>query len=235
MTAPSEDIIAEVREQFGPKTLLAFSRGKDAIAAYVALRGSRLFDDIVPYHLYLVPGLEFVEESLAYYEGVFGRKIHNLPHPSFYKQLNRFLFQTPARASTIAAANLPEFSYVDVVNLVGKAEGVVDPMAASGVRAADSPMRRIALMTHGAISSRQRNYYPVWDWGIDRLVAAIKSSGIALPVDYELFGRSFDGIDLRFMLPLKKRRPADYRKVVEWFPLVELEIWRYERFGGRAA
>jgi hypothetical protein len=44
-----------------------------------------------------------------------------------------------------------------------------------------------------------------------------------------MFGRSFDGIDLRFVVPLKERRPADYRRVLEWFPLVEAAVWKYER------
>ena len=50
-----------------------------------------------------------------------------------------------------------------------------------------------------------------------------------LPVDYHMFGRTFDGIDYRFLAPLKKNRPADYQKVLDWFPLAEMEVWRYER------
>jgi hypothetical protein len=45
--------------------LLAFSRGKDSIATALAPRG-RI--DVVPFTYIHVPGLSFVEESLAYYE-----------------------------------------------------------------------------------------------------------------------------------------------------------------------
>ena len=63
------------------KTLLAFSTGKDAVAAYLAIRDH--FEEVVPYYLYLVPGLEFVDEQIDMYERQFGFKVTQLPHPSF--------------------------------------------------------------------------------------------------------------------------------------------------------
>lgn len=76
----SEDLCKAVSAAHDGRCLLAFSTGKDAIGAYIQLR--RHFTDIIPFYLYLVPGLEFVEESLDYYEGILGRRILRLPHPS---------------------------------------------------------------------------------------------------------------------------------------------------------
>lgn len=225
---PSEEVIRQVRAEFGPRTLLSFSCGKDAIASWVAIRDH--FDEVVPYHLYLVPGLEFVEEALAYYEGVFGCRIIRLPHPTLYRWLNGGLFQTPGRAKVIEAARLDNHSYIDCHDWACKEAGLpLTVLSATGVRAADSPMRRMAMVRHGAINRRKKLFYPIWDWRKDRLVDAIERSGIRLPVDYEMFGRSFDGLDLRFLAPLKRHRPADYRRVLEWFPLAEMEIYRHER------
>lgn len=107
----------------------------------------------------------------------------------------------------------------------------LDPgmLVADGVRAADSPMRRISIKTHGSISRNRGRYHPVWDWLKADLVNAFRSSGVRLPVDYEMFGRSFDGLDIRFLAPLKRHRPADYRRVLEWFPLADLEVYRQEK------
>ena len=116
MTAPSEQIIQQVRAECGPRIMLSFSRGKDCIAAYVAMRES--FDEIIAYHLFVVPGLEFVEESLDYYRRKLGIKIFNLPHPWLYKSLNDYLFQTPAHAAVIDAAKLPIFKYSDIHRMV---------------------------------------------------------------------------------------------------------------------
>lgn len=225
-----EEVIARIRAEQGPRTMLGFSRGKDALAAWIAMRPH--FDDIVPYHLYLVPGLSFVEESLDYYERKFGRRIISLPHPTLYRWLTNFQFQSPSNARVIAAAGLPKFGYADIYKLVRQIEGLPDgTLAATGVRAADSPDRRVSLMSHGPISWNAEQYYPIWDWNKERLMGEIEKSGIGLPADYDLFGRSFDGLDLRFVYPLKQKRPDDYRRILEWFPLVEMEVWRYERYG----
>jgi tRNA(Ile)-lysidine synthase TilS/MesJ len=67
------ELIAEYKRRYGDKTLLAFSRGKDSIAVALALRDKI---EVVPFHYDDLPGLEFVEESLAYYEKhLFGRHI----------------------------------------------------------------------------------------------------------------------------------------------------------------
>lgn len=210
------------------ETLLAFSTGKDAIAAWLAVRLH--FERVHPYYLYLVPGLEFVEESLSYYEKFFGCRIARLPHPSLHRWLNGYMFQPPERCQVIEQAKLPDFDYTDIRKVLIEDKGLdAGILVADGVRAADSPMRRIAIMTHGPISRAQGRYHPIWDWKKADLIAAFRKAGVKLPEDYKLFGRSFDGLDLRFLLPLKKHRPRDYRRILEWFPLADLEVFRWER------
>ncbi|CAK7070011.1 MAG: hypothetical protein KER_03073 [Kerstersia gyiorum] len=225
-----EETIAAVRMRQA-QTLLAFSCGKDAIAAWLAIRPH--FDRVVPYYLYLVPGLEFVEEALDYYERFFGCRILRFPHPSLYRMLNNFVFQPPERCLVIEQASLPKFDYSDIREVIVDSEGMAEAtLVADGVRAADSPMRRLAMVTHGPISERQHKYHPIWDWKKADLVACFRKHGVKLPVDYKLFGRTFDGIDLRFLLPLKKHRPADYRRILDYFPMADLEVRRYEMAGG---
>ena len=220
------ETIARVREHQSD-TLLAFSTGKDAIAAWLAVRDS--FEAVHPYYLYLVPGLEFVEESLAYYEQFFGEKIVRLPHPSLHRWLNNYTFQPPERCLVIDQAGLPNHEYMHVHSAMCDLRNLPENMlVADGVRAADSPMRRVAIKTHGPITWSQKKYHPVWDWKKADLIDCFKRHNVRLPIDYKLFGRTFDGIDLRFILPLKKHRPADYQRVLEWFPMAELEVFRWE-------
>lgn len=221
------ETIARVR-QHQAETLLAFSTGKDAIACWLAIREH--FDAVHPYYLYLVPGLEFVEESLDYYERFFGRKIRRLPHPSLHRWLNSYTFQPPERRAVIKQAALPWHTYADIRKVMVEDLGLQpDMLVADGVRTADSPMRLVAIRKHGPISWAQHRYHPIHDWRKADLIAAFKSAGVRLPADYRMFGRSFDGIDLRFLVPLKRHRPADYRRVLDWFPLAELEVFRWER------
>ncbi len=87
-----QDLLDFVKAERGDTLLLSFSRGKDSIAAWLYLRDHFT---IVPYYLYLVPGMSWEEESLTYYEEVFGQHIIRLPHPLFYKLLHDFVWQTP--------------------------------------------------------------------------------------------------------------------------------------------
>lgn len=47
-------------------------------------------------------------------------------------------------------------------------------------------------------------------------------------------GRSFDGIDYRFLKPIRDHMPADYERILEWFLLADLDIAR-RQFAGVTA
>lgn len=220
-----EQTIAQIREQTDT-ILLAFSCGKDSIGAWLECR--KHFPRIIPFYMYLVPDLEFVERSLAYYEDWFGCRIARFPHPSLYRMLNNAVFQAPENKQAILRAGLPYFSYADVYEALREKHGVPDAWCATGVRAVDSPYRLIALKKYGPINAKIKQFYPIHDWRLDRLIAEIEAAGIKLPVDYRLFGRSFDGIDLRFLQPIKDTFPRDYQRILDLFPLAQLEVRRAE-------
>jgi 3'-phosphoadenosine 5'-phosphosulfate sulfotransferase (PAPS reductase)/FAD synthetase len=212
-----------VKERSGDTVLLAFSGGKDAISAWLAVRDHFR---VVPYFMYLVPGLEFIEESLSYYERVLGTRIIRVPHPSLFRCLNNLVFQPPERRALIARARLDNLDYKDIQDLLRADHGIPRAYVATGVRAADSPLRRLAVMRHGVINDKKKQFWPVHDWRIADVWREIGAAGIKLPVDYEMFGRSFDGLDYRFLKPIKDRFPRDYARILEWFPLADLEIFR---------
>lgn len=210
--------------------ILAFSTGKDSIGAWLQMR--RYFKRIIPYYCYTVPGLAFVEDSLKYYEDFFGCHIYRLPHRSFYRFLRYMVFQSPEHVTKIEALDVPGEEYDDstVGDIIRDAAKL--PAACyvgTGVRMADSPMRRIGIKTHGAINHTDKRFYPVYDWKKERLLNEIDAAGVKLPIDYELFGRTFDGLDYRFLKPLSERFPEDYKRILTWFPLADLEIFRREK------
>ena len=210
-------------------TFLAFSRGKDSLAAWLRLR--EFFDEIRAVCFYLVPRLQFESESLAYYERFFDTKILRLPHPSLARMLNELVFQAPGNCAVIESRRLPERSFREVFATVAAAGGVPEAPYATGVRAADSPLRRIAYRKVGLWRQASRQYLPVGDWNKARVLERIRRARVRLPIDYRWFGRSFDGLDYRFLAPLKQHAPEDYRRVLEFFPLAEAELFRYERMG----
>ena len=219
-----EGVIARIREETDT-VLLSFSTGKDSIATWLALRP---YFRVVPYYLYGIPDLSFINKSLKYYEEFFDTKIHQLPHPSLARKLKNMVFQAPENCELIYEANIPNINYLDQMQMVAKKTGVKNPWVATGLRAADSPMRRIVINKRGAINYNEQKFYPIWDWNKKRLINELTKANIKLPVDYKLFGRSFDGIDYRFLKPLKDNFPEDYQKVIDIFPFARLEIMRRE-------
>ncbi|WP_205661030.1 hypothetical protein [Amycolatopsis vastitatis] len=222
---PSDQIRAQIAAE-GKPVLLGFSRGKDSLASWLAMREAGIA--VVPYHLYLIPGLRFVEESLAFYEDFFGTKILNLPHPSLYRWLNAFVFQPPERCSIIEAAQFPEPTYQELAEEIRDDLDLPGAWNADGVRAADSPNRRMAMVTHGPLKEQTRRVSIVWDWRIADVRAALDRHACPLPPEYEWFGRSFDGLDFRFLDKIRRHAPEDYQRILDWFPLADLEVFRRE-------
>lgn len=221
------DLILKIKN-ICPETIIAFSCGKDSVAAWLALRD--YFDKIFAFYLYLVPDLEFVDESLLYYERFFSTRIVKLPHPSLHRWLNAGVFQPPERNIVIEQASLPNHNYEDIRKcLIDDFSLPEKIMVADGVRAADSPIRHAAIKKYGPISYGLHKYHPIWNWKKSDLVDVFRKSGVKLPFDYLYFGRTFDGLDLRFIIKIKKHFPRDYKKILEWFPLCDLEIFRYEK------
>lgn len=216
--------IAELSEG---QAILSFSAGKDSVAAWLAMQEH--FDEIVPVYLYMVPGLEFVEEGLRYYEEFFGTHVIRLPHPSLYRWITTAVFQPPERLAYIESREWPNYDYDDVFNLVKVSRGLpLETFTAIGVRSADSLNRRTSIKRYGSVNVDRRTFFPIFDWRKDKMIAELKQADVMLTIDYQVFGRSYDGIDWRFIGPIKEHFPDDYERILEWFPMAELEIKRIE-------
>ena len=234
----SDELCEYMAELSGGNTLLAFSTGKDSIVAWLKLR--RYFRKIVPYYLYTVPGLQFVEKSLRYYEDWFGCHIIRMPHPSLYRMWNNFVDQAPENLRIIEEAMLPHFTDWHTCDLIRQTDPALEKAyMATGVRSADSIVRRQAMIKHGQTNHKDMKFFPVFDYKKEDMIRELEASGIALPIDYEWFGRSFDGIDYRFTSVLKEKAPEDFELIRQAFPLVELDLlrmqWRAEYHAERGA
>lgn len=224
----SENLCVEIASETN-SAICSFSMGKDSIGT--AIQMQRYFERVEYVFMYMIPDLEFQEMHLAYYEKVFGSKIKRMPNPSIYRQINALMYQCPGNIDTIFDKNLFEGDYDDIFAAAKHDFGMEDgTFVGVGVRASDSLARRTAVKATGGINRKRKQFFPIFDWNVERLVKEIRQSGIKLPIDYKIWGRSFDGFDYRFLKPLKNNFPKDYEKIREFFPLVDLELKRYEKF-----
>jgi hypothetical protein len=242
-----DELVNDYVQRFGKDTILAFSCGKDSIAAALALRDHC---NMVPVFYYIVPNLPMQEEALDYYEReLFGRRILRYPDQRFYDWLHTGVHLPLSHLEIVDACDppLPDPLHdsggvtrwrTNRRKWIGEQEGLDErTLIAVGVMAADSPQRFMSFQKHGQIRPSSGAWYPIWDYNREKLLTEIERSGIKLPVDYHLFGRSLDGLSVEYLVPIKRHRPEDWKIILEWFPLAEMEVWKYERFveGKRAA
>lgn len=227
---PSTEIRAQLKAE-GHPVLVAMSLGKDAIATNLALRAEGIETELV--YMYAIPGrdgrrtLDFIMNTAADLEEAFGQTIHMYPHPSLYRKLNNFVFQPPERLAVIEAAQLPTITFEQLWDFIRADLNLPeDTWVADGVRAADSIVRRTSFTKHGVMKPKHHKVSPIYDWQKHEVMGAIEAAGIPLPIDYQWFGRSFDGIDYRFLEPLSRHDPEDYQQILQWFPLADLELFR---------
>lgn len=234
----NSDALCEYVKTLSPTVVLSFSRGKDSIAAWLQLKAHGF--KVIPVHMHSVPGISFVDESLRYYEDVFQTKIYNMPHPSFYRWLAYLIFQSPDHWPAIVERDLPDYNLDDLFNIVKASRGYpLSTFTAVGVTQFDSLTRRASISRFGPLNPNRRQFFPIYDWNKPRIVREIRLANIKLPKEYRIFGRSWDGIDFRFIEPIKRHYPDDYARILEWFPVLEIEIkryqWRKEHLDAQAA
>lgn len=211
-------------------TLLAFSGGKDSLCAWLFLR--QHFKNIVPFYMYRVPNLPYVNKMLKGFEQYFGQRIYRLPNPDLYHYLRALMWQAPENCAVIEAADLPDPSYDLLMALLREWLNIPDgTFCATGVRAVDNIERGMSVRQHGPINWRRRTWWPVWDMKKDDVIDMLDREGCPLSIEYFWFGHSLGGMDYRYLKGLKDNSPEDWKLVLEWFPLAELEIARYDQIG----
>lgn len=224
----SKELMQQMADKTGGTTLLAFSTGKDALASWVELR--KYFHTIVPVYYYLVPGLSFIERSLNYYEDFFQTKIIRLPNPHIHRMLNNAVYQTKISWNVVRSFAFPQVKREQLCEWV-KTDFNIDSKAytAIGNRMYDNLQRYRSINKFGAVNDKIKTFFPIYDYKIADVVKSIKEANIKLPVDYTVFGKTFDGLDYRFIKPIKEHWPNDYEKIKSFFPLIDSEIMRYEQ------
>jgi hypothetical protein len=226
----SADVIKRVQQETDT-IMCAFSYGKDSIATYLSVKDH--FKTVIPFMRVGVPGLKFIERRIQYYEEKFGVHIYRYHEPHFYRMIKNCVWQPPHRVPVIEAMQLPDVSYEDLNALIRLDHKLPKhTMLAVGVRQADSLQRRVTCKTRGAINWNTRNFWPIWDKSHQETADMIRGAGIKLPIDYLIWGTSYDGLRYFFLKEIKKHYPEDYQTILEWYPFAELEFFRRQLAGG---
>lgn len=237
------DIIGNGRKvsAIDPRPLLSFSLGVDSLAMWCRLKeiSDETGFDIAKanlFYMYFIKGLPFVEDYIDYFEHREGVRIAQVPHNVYLEALASWHWQPPSKSYAISKLQTTNKSYVamskeQIEHYVKASLGYSDDAyTCVGVKCGDSAMRRMAMRKTGGLNVNSRKYYPIADFENRDVVDIIKRHGLKVPVDYRLFGISYENIQYRFLRVIADECPESYRMICEQFPLAPLSLARYERY-----
>lgn len=228
----SDALCREIAKASGGVCLLSFSRGKDALAAWLNL--SRFFDRIVPFTCAGVPHVGFADEYLAYVERVFGTHVIRIQDGGLYAMLDALVFQPPHDEPWIDAAQFPSYDAQDVADIIRNHLGYPNAWTAYGLNASDSIDRLITVRQCRGRYYGTRSFYPNYDWTHKQIMEALRRSNLRLSNEYHIASRSFaGGLMPHTLLAVEKRAPDLFRQLEYYYPLLKASLcrsqWRNEQ------
>lgn len=217
-TPESVAICESIAKESEGVCLLAFSRGKDSTCAWLWLR--RFFKRIIPFHMASVPHLQFVDSSLEYYENVFQTKIERLLGLDACRGLSNLWYQPIEDEDEIDRMDLwNDYSIHNIADLVRDKYNCPNAWLAQGISIYDSVIRR---KWQSFRRDEVSEFYPCYDWKVDRVLSLIKACGVRLPDDYLMSNRTFhDCPNNRFMTRLPSTFPQDHEQCRAMFPFID--------------
>lgn len=172
--------------------------------------------------MYLVPGLDFQERMLTWYERKYGIHIHRLPHMDTSTMLRYGAF-------TVPDYNVPQIGINDIYDYMRRETGI--PWIAAGERINDSIWRRAMIKHSGSIDRQRGRFYPLAEWNKNEVMQYIKKARLKLGEDSKKLGFSFRSLDGKELSVIKRIYPDDYKKILRVFPFAEASVLRYEKYG----
>ena len=230
-TTPIADAISLLKrvKERESKIIVAFSGGKDSICT-LAL-AVRVFgqENVQPYHLYWVKGLEcemgIIRKVLSRYPKL--RPLIDLPTPSVRELLanNYGRSLTPSVIDRVSKKSM--YTQNTVEKIVRFRSGI--RWIAGGHRIMDSLHRRGMLHAcHGFWEDFHR-VYPLYRWHYKDVFSFLKHENLPVPDMYGAKANNASGTDITdpsFILHCKKHYPEDFRKIKALFPFIEDSVFR---------
>lgn len=210
----------KVQSTISDSVLVGFSGGKDSAACLDLC--FRYFKNVKPYFMYLVPGLEFQERTLAYYEDRYKTEFLRVPHFMLSDFLRYGTFRMPD-------LDVPLIKTVELYNYLREKSGIY--WIAAGERIADSVVRRAMIKESSSIDMKRGRFYPLAYWEIKHIRSYNKQRRLPLSLENEAMGHSFRSLMYEDLKDIKKFFPNDYDKIKSMFPLVDVELKREDFYG----
>jgi len=196
--------------------------GKDSIALLDLMRPH--FDNILCVYMYIVPELEHINKYIDYAENKYKVKFIQIPHYALYSYIKSGYLGIKKNENT----KLPKLS--QLTERICLKYGI--DWAFFGFKQSDSMNRRLMLRTYenNTINHKTKRCYPLSEWKNNDVLKYIETKQLINPINYggnaQSSGTSID--DINFLLWCKNNYPNDYKKILSYFPLAEIKVYKHE-------
>jgi phosphoadenosine phosphosulfate reductase len=208
--------------------LVSYSGGKDSLACLDLC--ARAFPQVVAVYMYLVPGLQVIDERLQWARERYGIEILQYPHWVLYKCLREGIYCNNHHSFD----DVGEVTLSDVYAMIRQDTGI--RLIAHGGKDSDGLWRRRWF----SATSKGTNYadlcYPIKGWSKYDTLVYLQAQKIPIPEE-SITGQggksTAAGIDLstHAILWLHDTYPEDFRRVCKLFPYAEAVVRRREWHG----
>lgn len=198
--------------------LVGYSGGKESCV--ILDLATKFFKRVVAYHLYLVPGLRYTEERLAFARSRWKVDFLTYPSSAFLDACRNWWYCDP-RPEWCA---LPDWNADTFHKAIQRQTGI--PLILNGARLGDYRNRRRQVQGR----KKKDVVYPIRDWAKAHVAKYLLVNGIPLPPSD---GRVSTSVNLtaRSLLWLARDYPDDFERVAKFFPYVRTQVYRQKFFG----
>ncbi|MDR2730923.1 MAG: hypothetical protein LBB81_08500 [Treponema sp.] len=223
--ALEKDFLSKVDSLRDKTNVLHFSTGADAVACYLKLKEHGI-EPILVYH-YFLPHLKMVENYINWFENKFNVHIFQFPSTLCSWWLDNVPYQHPVKA-------IERYRNRIGYDLEGHTKEKFDKFLADtlggnvifhlGLKYTDGLHRYRHLLKHGC--SYGNKFYPVASFQVKDIQSILEKNDCLLPIDYRLYGISFESPRAWSINLIKEHCPVTYKQLCSVFPLVGSEDLR---------
>lgn len=197
--------------------------GKDSLA--LAHMASPYFKRIVCVHMYIVPGLQHIENYIDWTKRRYPNiEFIQLPHYSLGSYIKTgFMGITQDKKQKL-------YRLKDITEMARAQTGI--QWAMFGFKQSDSLNRRLMLRgyDHQMINWSSQKVYPLSQWKNGDVLKYLKNANLPKPISYGSTHQSSGTAisDINFLLWCRENSPEDLAKVYKMFPDAETLVFRHD-------
>ena len=214
-----KNFLSKVDSLKDKSNLLHFSCGADSVACYLRLKEYGIKPILV--YKYFIKNLPMVKNYIDWFEKKFNVHIYQFPSTLFSEKLDNALYQYPVKArerfrnriGTVLQDHTKNSFDKFLVDTIGK-----DTVFHFGLRYTDGLRRYQHLSKHGC--SYGNKFYPIASFQIKDLQDILNRHSCLLPIEYRLWGLSFESPRAWNVDLIRENCPETYKRILEYFPLI---------------